>query len=93
MILWFKQRQDDFFEIRLHDLWGVPLNEGKVEGNYRVYRIQNTLGVPFNVPKICCAVLNIWEMKRNVFIMHCLSDKTQLNLVNERGVVMNNFVW
>jgi hypothetical protein len=82
MILWYRQRQDDFFELRMFDLWGLDLKENKVEGNYRSIKIKNTLGVPFNVPKISCAFLNVWEMKRNFFMLHTLSDKTQLNLVN-----------
>jgi hypothetical protein len=34
-----------------------------------------------------------WEMSKDMFCLVCISNKTELKAVNEKGVVNNNFIW
>ena len=42
--------------------------------------------------KVECAINTIWEMKSNVFLLSCISNKTEVNAVNKDGAVNNNFI-
>jgi hypothetical protein len=39
-----------------------------------------------------CAFVNIWETKKNQFMVACISNKTENKALNAEGVVNNNFI-
>lgn len=87
MLIWFKQRHDEEFEFRTFDIRDEP------KGKLKTFRIKNTIGEAYNLNKVECALINIWEIKPNVFCLVCISNKTESKAVNSQGVVNNNFIY
>jgi hypothetical protein len=58
-----------------------------------VLKIKNTLGDPYGIEKINCAVQEVWEMKPNVFCIVATTEKTERKCINTRQNVINNFIW
>lgn len=44
------------------------------------------------MPNIQVAINTMWEMTANVFLIVCISSKTDLNALNAAGICNNNFV-
>lgn len=86
MIVWFKSRHDEEFDFRIFDLYDDP------KGHYRNIKIKNTIGEPYNMNRVECALTALWEMKRGIFCAVCITNKTQLKMTNKEGVVNNNFI-
>ena len=70
MIVWFKSRHDEVFDFKVFDLRDNP------KGEMRHYKITNTIGIPYNMSKVECAVANLWESKRGMFCAVCITNKT-----------------
>jgi hypothetical protein len=62
------------------------------KGRYRVVKVKNTIGEPYNLSKVECAVINLWEIKKNLFCLACISNKTESKSLNSAGLVNNNFI-
>lgn len=86
MIAWLKPRQDEEFSFRTYDLRDDP------KGKFQEFKYKNEIGVPYNMNKVECAINTIWEMRNNVFLLSCISNKTEVNAVNKDGAVNNNFI-
>ncbi len=86
MIIWFKSRHDEEFEFRTFDLRDDP------KGKLNHIKITNTIGVPYEMNRVECAVANLWETKKGVFCAVCVTNKTEQKMLNKEGVVNNNFI-
>jgi hypothetical protein len=73
--------------LRAYDLRDDP------KGRYSCYRIRNSIGDPYNIERVNCALNEVWEMRPGAFLLVCTTDKTELNATNLNGNVNNNFVW
>lgn len=71
LIIWFKARHDEQFEIKTFDLRDDP------KGVYNHHKIKNTIGEPYGIQRVECAVSNIWEIKRGQLLAVCISNKTE----------------
>jgi len=54
LIIWFKARHDEQFEIKTFDLRDDP------KGKYTYYKIRNSIGDPYGMPKVECAMATAW---------------------------------
>jgi hypothetical protein len=86
MIAWFKARHDKVWDFRTYDLRDNP------QGNYNVYSIKQTLGDPYGIQNVQCALNTMWEVRPNEFMMVCVSNKTDDHKNKELGVVQNNYI-
>jgi hypothetical protein len=86
MIAWFKPRNDEEIELRTFDLRDDP------KGRYNLYKIRNTIGEPYGLAKVELAIANLWETKRGLFCLVCVSNKTEHKATNKDGVTNNNFI-
>lgn len=89
MILWFKARQDDEFEIKTYEL-----KDNAIKGEFNHYRLKNEVGAAYNYhQEVQVALVNAWEVEPGSFCLVCNSEKTSLGLKNSVGSVNNNFIW
>jgi hypothetical protein len=86
MIAWFKPRNDEEIEIKTFDLRDDP------KGKYNHYKIRNTIGEPYGLNKVELAISSLWESKKGLFCLVCISNKTDSKAINKEGVVNNNFI-
>lgn len=84
-MIWFKPRHDEQFEIKTFDLRDNP------RGVYTHHKIRNTIGEPYGLAKVECAINNIWETKRGQLLAVCISNKNEGKCENAAGVINNNF--
>lgn len=86
MIVWFKSRHDEEFDFKVFDL------RDDAKGKLTEYKITNTIGMPYEMNKVECALANLWETKRGTFCAVCVTNKTEQKMVTKEGIVNNNFI-
>lgn len=70
MIAWFKARHDQDWMFKTYDLRDDP------NGKYNVYKFPQQMGLPYNMAKQQVAMNTMWETSKNVFMLVCISNKT-----------------
>lgn len=50
------------------------------------------MGTPYNMTTVQLCMTNMWEVTKNVFMMICITNKTDEQKNKELGVVQNNFI-
>jgi len=63
--MWFKNRHDEVIDIRTFD----------VNKEYQFFIMANTMGVPYEMSRVECALENAWEISENVFCMVFFTSK------------------
>lgn len=71
LIIWFKARHDDQFEFKTFDLRDDP------KGKYTHHKIRNSIGEPYGLARVECAVASVWEARRGVLLAVCITNKTE----------------
>lgn len=86
MIVWFHFSHDNEWDFRTFDLGENP------DGNYKAYKIKQTLGEPYGLKDVWCCLNTMWETRRNEFMMVCVSNKTEQHKNKDIGVIQNNYI-
>ena len=86
MVAWFKPRQDDEWEWRTFDV------RDNHKGKFKVYKFVQTVGMAYGLGKVQVALNTLWEIQRDVFMLVCISSKTEECANKDLAVVQNNYV-
>ena len=86
LVIWFKSRHDEQFELKTFDLRDDP------KGKYTHHKIRNSIGDPYGLPRVECAVASAWEVRKGQILAVCISNKTESKCENASGVINNNYV-
>ena len=86
LIIWFKSRHYEQFELKTFDLRDDP------KGKYTHHKIRNSIGDPYGIPRVECAVASAWEVRKGQILAVCISNKTESKCENASGVINNNFI-
>lgn len=90
MIAWFKARHDNEWDFRTYDL-RIDENTKEIVG-YKAYKIKQEIGIPYGLANVQCALNTMWETSRDVFMMVCISNKTDDHKNKDLGVIQNNYI-
>ena len=77
MLIWFKNRQDEQFDIRVHQL-----REGK--SHFENYKCKNEIGLPYgHFSSLQTALTQTWEISPGLFCLVCMTEKTEQGFRNK----------
>ena len=87
MILWFKQKQDEYISIDYLDL------RDPTQMWRNTLKFLNTGGQPYGINNFSLTLRNIWEITNNRFMLIAETSSKGFNHQYKAEVVNNNYIY
>lgn len=84
---WFLTKQEQLLKFHTFDL-----ETNQEEGTHRTFTINNTIGKEVGLENLSLALINMWQLRPNTYMMVTNTNRLEANKPNSKGKFNNNYV-